>query len=159
MIVRILVATACGAKKNPRPMPAYKLYKSTRIKAVYNRRSGCDMSILSAEYGLVGAHEVIGPYERVMDEQRARELIPSVAEKLKSCDCVIFFKGGARKAYLSCIEAACQKAGKALVSLGFANMGGINDLPEVIKLVRQRRLEEIQKINHATIYKFLNKMR
>ena len=50
-----------------------------------------------------------------------------VAKKLENYDCIIFFKGGARKAYLHCIKNAAQKAGKPLVTLGYANMGGIND--------------------------------
>ena len=152
--MNILIMTACGAKKDPRPMPAYKLYKSTRIKAVFNRRSGCDMAILSAEYGLVRAQKVIEPYKRVMDEQRAKELVPSVAQNLKEYNCTIFFKGGARKAYTSCIKAACENAGRTLVTLGYANMGGINDLPKVIEFVRQNRWVEIQKIGHAEIYNY-----
>ena len=151
--MKILIVTACGAKKNPSPMPAYKLYKSARIKAVYNRRSGCDMGILSAEYGLVRTHDVIGPYERLMDEKRAEELAPFVAEKLKEYDCIIFFKGGARKAYLSCIKAACEKIGRTLVALGYANMGGINNLPKVTELVKQARWKDILKIENVEIYR------
>ena len=144
--------TACGAKKNSEPKLAYKLYKSARIKAVYNRRSGCDMGILSAEYGLVRAHEVIEPYERLMDEKRAEELASSVSENLQSYDCIIFFKGGARKSYFSCINAACDKARKTLVTLGFANMGGINDLPKVIELAKQGKWTDIIKIENVNVY-------
>lgn len=136
--MKILVLTACGGKKKNRSMPAYKLYRSSRIKAVYNRRCGHDMGILSAQYGLVNAQEIIEPYARVMDEKRALELIPSVAEKVKDYDCVVFFKGGARKSYITCIRGACDKAKKALRLLGFANMGGINDLPQVIKICKSR---------------------
>ena len=157
--MKVLIVTACGAKKNPGPMPAYRLYKSSRIKAVYNRRCGSDMCILSAEYGLVNAHKTIKPYERVMDEQRAEELVPSVTKKLKNYDCVIFFKGGAREAYLSCIKAACRRAGKTLVTLGYANMGGINDLPQVIEFAEREEWEEIHKIGHADTHKFSSKFR
>ena len=152
--MKILIVTACGAKKNPRPLPAYKLYKSARIKAVYNRRSGCDMGILSAEYGLVRAHDVIEPYERLMDEERAEELAPFVAEKLKEYDCIIFFKGGARKAYLSCIKAACKKAGRTLVALGYANMGGINDLPKATYLAKREKFGDLSKIEHLDVWDF-----
>ena len=103
---------ACGAKKREKPMEAYRLYRSSRIKAVYNRRGDCDMFILSSEYGLIGAHQIIAPYERIMDEARTIELLPSVVEKLQSYDNVIYFKGGARKAYLYCVEEACRRAGK-----------------------------------------------
>lgn len=150
--MKVLLVTACGDKKNSGPMPAYKLYKSSRIKAVYNRRCGSKMCILSAEYGLVDAHKTIKPYERVMDEQRSKELQPSIAKKLQSYDCIIFFKGGARKAYLSCIRAVCEKTGKILVTLGFANMGGIKDLPLIIELLHKKKLDEISKIEHVNIH-------
>lgn len=152
--MKVLIVTACGSKKNSRPMFAYKLYKSSRIKAVYNRRCGSDMCILSAEYGLVEIHKTVRPYERMMDEQRARELVPSVTKKIQSYDCVVFFKGGVRKAYLSCIKAACEKMGKILVTLGFANMGGIKDLPLIIELLHEGKLHEILKIKHASISLF-----
>lgn len=150
--MKVLIVTACGAKKNDKPMPAYKLYKSSRIKAVYNRRCDSDMCILSAEYGLVAAHEIIKPYDRIMDEKRVRELVPLVTPKIQDYDCVVFFKGGARKTYLSCIKASCKRAGKPLVTLGYANMGGINDLPKVVKLVKKGKLKEILKVKNTKIY-------
>jgi hypothetical protein len=150
--MKVLIVTACGTEKNPRPMPAIKLYKSSRVKAVYNRRGSSDMCILSAEYGLVDANDIIKPYERVMDEQRAKELTSSVAEKLQDYDYVIFFKGGARKAYLTCIENACEQAGKSLVILGFANIGGVNDLPVIIELLKRRRLTELSSIKHVKVF-------
>jgi len=152
--VQILVVTACGAKKNSQPMMAHQLYKSSRITAVYNRRSGCDMAILSAEYGLIGAEEVIAPYERVMDEKRAQELVPSVAERIELYDFVVFFKGGARKAYLLCLKNSCRRVRKTLVTLGYANMGGINDLPEAINLVKTGKFGILSKMDYVDIYDF-----
>lgn len=149
---RIALITACGAKKRSQPMKAYKLYRSPRIKAIHNRRANTDMYILSAEYGLVGAHEEIEPYDRVMDEQRAQELVPFVAKKLKIYNYVIFFKGGARKAYLNCIRAACNKARKTLVTVGFANMGGINELPVIIDLLNNNQLKKIRNMQDKKIY-------
>ena len=64
----IAIVTACGNKKESVPLPAYKLYKSSRIKAVYNRRQNHDMFILSAEHGLIPAEKVIAPYNRLMAE-------------------------------------------------------------------------------------------
>jgi len=71
---KILMVTTCGARKHSEPKPAWKLYKSSRIRAVYNRRMGHDMCILSTKYGLVEADAVIEPYEAVMTEQIAKEL-------------------------------------------------------------------------------------
>jgi len=152
--LRILVVTACGISKKDQTLPAYELYKSARIKAVYNRCNGCDMAILSGKYGLVDAFEFIRPYEQLIDEQRAQELVPYVAEKLRNYDCVIFFKGGARKPYISCISNACEKTATTLVVLGYANMGGINDLPDVIQLAFQQSWKQIGKIGHAEICQF-----
>lgn len=151
---RIALITACGAKKNPQPMEAYKLYRSSRIKAVYNRRGSSDMYVLSAEYGLVGAHEKIEPYERVIDEKRAQEMVPTVTQKLKIYDYVIFFKGGARKAYFYCIRESCKRLGKTLVTLGYAFMGGINDLPKIISMLMRGDWEKIRKIDHVDIFNF-----
>ena len=149
---RIALITACGEKKRTNPMEAFQLYRSSRIKAVYNRRGDCDMFILSAEYGLIEANQIIAPYERILDEARAVELIPSVAKKVQDFDNVIFFKGGARKVYLLCVEEACRRAGKKLVTLGYANMGGINDLPNIIAFVDQSNWEKIQEVDHAKVY-------
>ena len=151
---KIALITACGAKKKSSPMEAYRLYFSSRIKAVYNRRSFCDMYILSAQYGLVEAHQVIKPYNRVMDEKRALELVPSVVEIIQNYGIVIFFKGGARKAYLSCVKEASKSASIILITFGYANMGGINDLSKIIASVDQGNLEKIREIKHANVYFF-----
>jgi hypothetical protein len=155
--MKTMIVTACGERKNPMPMLAYKLYKSSRIKAVYNRGGSLDMYILSAEYGLVSAYEVIGPYERLMDEQRAEELVPSVAKRIQDYDCVIFFKGGARKAYLSCIKAACDKARKTLVTFGYAHIGGINELPKILGLLREGGLNGLTGIEHLEVFLYRSK--
>jgi hypothetical protein len=150
--MKTAIVTACGAKKNPVPMSAYRLYKSSRIKALYSRCGSSDMYILSAKYGLVNAHEVIDPYERFMDEQRAKELVPSVAKRLREYDYVIFFKGGARKAYFSCIRAACNKAGRVLVAFGYAHMGGINDLPKILKSLHEKEPAALSDIEHLKVF-------
>lgn len=150
--MKVLIVTSCGSKKNSSPMSAYELYKSPRIRAVYNRRCNSDMCLLSAEYGLVDVYEVIQPYDRIMDSQRAEELVPHVAEKLKNYEYIVFFRGGARKEYFFCIKDACRSAAKTLVVLGYANMGGISALPEIVRLVSKRKWEQIRKIEHVEIY-------
>lgn len=133
MSLKILIVTGCGVSKHSEPMEAYKLYKSSRIKAVYNRKQGCDMCILSAKYGLVDAEKVIGPYEKVMDEKRASELMPSILEKISKYDYVILFKGGTKQIYQKCIENACKIAEKPLIQFGYAHMGEINKLTSIIE--------------------------
>ena len=129
----IAIVTACGNKKESVPLPAYKLYKSSRIKAVYNRRQNHDMFILSAEHGLIPAEKVIAPYNRLMDERRCDELIPSVAKSLKKYDAVVYFKGGSGKPYRRCMIEACGVAGVKLDAFGDKIMQGIGDLPGKIR--------------------------
>ena len=89
---KILVGTACGNKKRPGIHKAIDLYKSARIKAVYNRREGCDMAILSAKYGLVDSESFIKDYNEVMNLERANVLLPGVIEYLKKYDVIVYFK-------------------------------------------------------------------
>ena len=151
---RIALITACGEKKNLKPMEAYKLYRSSRIRAVYNRRRGNDMYLLSAKNGLVGAHEIMEPYDRLMNDERAHELVPYVEKRIAPYDYVVYFKGGAREVYLNCIKEACKRLGKILVTLGYAFMGGINDLPKIISMIRRGEWEKIQEIEHAEVLFF-----
>lgn len=132
----ILVITSCGAKKNSEPMVAYKLYKSSRIRAVYNRRCGCHMAILSAKCGLIDSHQVIKPYDLKMNKARSKALIPSISKKLSSYDKVVFFAGGSNKHYYECLKNACKLLGIELFSVGYANMGDINKLPQLIRSLK-----------------------
>ena len=152
--IKIALITACGEKKNLLPMEAYKLYRSSRIRAIYNRRHGSDMYILSAKYGLVGTHEIIEPYDQLMDNQRANDLVPYVEKRIEPYDYVVFFKGGAREIYLSCVIEACKRLGKILVALGYAFMGGINDLPKIISMIRRGEWDNIQEIEHVDVLFF-----
>jgi len=143
--MRVLVVTACGGRQEVSPHPAYQLYKSARIKAVYKRKGECDMCILSGKYGLLEINRVIRPYNDVMTPERAQQLLPQVIKKVKNYDVIVYFKAGARAAYFDCLKTACRSAGKVLVATGFAHMGGINDLLKIIKLAKEGKLEEIQK--------------
>lgn len=151
---RILIVTACGGKKQNEAMPAWKLYKSPRIRAVYNRTMGHDMCVLSSKYGLIKADKVIRPYEAIMDEERAKKFVKQATKMINRYDYVVYFKGGARKEYLDCIKEACQNAGKTLIVLGYANMGGINDIPRVLQQVEKGDLNNIWRTKHVEIIKF-----
>ena len=134
--MKVCVITACGNKKESVPLPAWKIYKSPRIKAVYKRKHDCDMYILSAEHGLLPAEKIIKPYNRLMDETRAKELLPNIESVVKNYDGVIYFKAGARKLYEECLKNACEKNNVKLISFGFGIMGGINELEDKINLVK-----------------------
>ena len=73
--MKVSVVTACGNKKETIPLPAWQLYKSPRIKAVYNRKGDNDMFILSAEHGLIPAEKVPSPYNRLMAERRCNDVV------------------------------------------------------------------------------------
>ncbi|MGY5148902.1 MAG: DUF6884 domain-containing protein [Candidatus Nitrosopumilus sp. bin_68KS] len=131
--MKVSVVTACGNKKEELSLPAWKLYKSPRIKAVYNRKGKNDMFILSAEHGLIPAEKITAPYNRLMDETRCQELIPKIKETIKNYDAIVFFKAGSRKLYERCIAKACEESGVRLISFGYGFMAGINDLPKKLE--------------------------
>jgi predicted site-specific integrase-resolvase len=136
--VKIVLVTACGAKKLEKPAPAGELYKSSRIRYLRKKSRQLEIPfyILSAKYGLVNSETVIEPYEKKMTAQRCEELLDQIVSVLKNFDVVIYYRGGAGKVYAECIEKACQTAGVKLVSFGYANTGDINKLEEVLKNVR-----------------------
>lgn len=70
--MKVLLATACGAKKNKGRMAAIDLYKSSRIKAVYNRRGGADFAVLSAKYGLIYHDKILKDYEQILDSKTSK---------------------------------------------------------------------------------------
>jgi hypothetical protein len=97
--MRVMLATACGAKKEDTLQPAGKLYKSARVRHLYRRSKelGIPFYVLSAKYGLVDGDQLIGPYDAVLTPKQARELLPQVISVVKNYDVVIYYKGGARK--------------------------------------------------------------
>src|SRR5262245_13390129 len=73
---RVALVTACGAKKRAGTWPLHLLYQSTRIKAIYGRKGGFSLFILSAQYGLVDCEQERPSYDRLMNMQRAEDLRP-----------------------------------------------------------------------------------
>ncbi len=133
----ILVITACGKAKENKPLPAGLLYKSGRIRYLYKKSKELNYSfyILSAEYGLINADTIIEPYERKMDEMKCKELkgrIKEILKKLKP-SLVVFYKGGSPKIYIECIETVCKELGIEFKTFGFANMGEINKIEQIIR--------------------------
>ena len=129
--------TACGRSKEDRPMPTWRLYRSSRIRYLKKVADsvGVDYAILSAEYGLVPSKQVIEPYDRVMDDDRCAELFPEIVEALRrmGVDTVVFYRGGARKEYYECIKRAAESAGVRLISVGYAQMGDIGKVKGVLE--------------------------
>ncbi len=136
---KICVITACGNKKEIIPLPAWKIYKSPRIKAVHKRTSNEDMYILSAEHGLLPAEKIIDPYNRLLDKERVEKLLPKIESVIKKYDKIIYFKAGARKLYEECLDIACKKMGVEMISFGFGFMGGINELESRINEAKARK--------------------
>ena len=133
--MKVILVTACGAKKIEKPAPAGDLYKSTRIRYLRkkSKQLGIPFYILSAKYGLINSETVIEPYERKMNPERCQELLKQIVSILRNFDVVIYYRGGAGKVYAECIEKACKQASVGLVSFGYANMGDIKKLEEVLK--------------------------
>lgn len=151
---RIAVVTACSNKKESVPSPAWKLYKSSRIKHLYRNSSNYDFYILSAKYGLIKADEIIEPYNEIMSETKAEKLALEVAKKLASFDYVIYYKCGANQNYLECIRKACGMLKKTLIICGFNMIGGINDVKIIVEYLLNSEMEKIKQIDHVSLYNF-----
>lgn len=135
--MRVLLVTACGRSKEREPAPAWRLYRSSRIRYLKKvaDRVGVGYAILSAGYGLVESGEILEPYDHLMDDGRCEELLPSIVEKLRKLapEVVVFYRGGAGKPYLRCIRRACTTLGIPLVEVGYANMGDIRKVEGILK--------------------------
>ena len=132
---KIVIVTACGSKKENSPHPAWRLYTSSRIRYLYKKSKelGYPFYILSAKYGLVHSEDILEPYDEILTEERAKDLVPQVAEVLRNFEIVVYYRGGARTMYLYLIKEASKIAGTRLVSFGYANMGDINKLEAIIQ--------------------------
>jgi len=87
----LLIISCSGSKdKTPGLLPAVMRYKGplypTPHKAMREDRfpKSLDILIVSAKYGLLTSEERIRDYDQKIDEKRARELGPSVQEKLEA---------------------------------------------------------------------------
>ena len=132
MSLKILVATACGEKKRAGKHRAVDLYESSRIRAVYNRRSGCDMAILSSKYGLVDSQTIIKGYEEILTPERVKLLLPKVVAYIKKYDAIVYFKAGAPFVYFELIKKASEIANIPIVYLGYGYMAEVNKIPRII---------------------------
>ena len=144
--MKVLLATACGAKKNKGRMPAIDLYKSSRIKAVKNRRNGADFAVLSAKYGLIYPDRVIRDYEKILDPKGVKKLTPQVTEFIKTYDLTVFFKGGSREEYRNLIKNASEILNKPLIMIGNRNQEDIGKLEELLLRCTKGNLDKIDLI-------------
>ncbi len=139
--MKVLLATACGAKKNKGKMPAIDLYKSSRIKAVYKRRDGADFAVLSAKYGLIYPDKIIKDYEQILDFKGVKKLMPQVTEFINKYELIVFFKGGSREEYRELIKHASEATNKPLVLIGTRNQEDIGKLEELLARCTKGDLE------------------
>lgn len=132
---KIILITACGKNKNDIQGPAWKVYKSSRIKFLYRKSKELkyDFYILSSKYGLINAESFIEPYDEILTFEKAKILLPEIINTLKNYDMVIYYSGGARKIYRELIEIAVKQTNKQFISFGYANMGDISKVDEIIK--------------------------
>ncbi|KYC45987.1 MAG: hypothetical protein APG12_00448 [Candidatus Methanofastidiosum methylothiophilum] len=130
--MKVLLATACGAKKNKGKMPAIDLYKSSRIKAVYNRKNGADFAVLSAKYGLMPPEKIIKDYEQILDSKGIKKLMPQVIEFIRKYEIIVFFKGGSREEYRELIKTASETINKPLILIGNRNQEDIGKLEDLL---------------------------
>lgn len=137
MSLKILVATACGEKKKSGKHRAVDIYLSSRIRAVYNRRSGCDMAIVSSKFGLVDSQAIIEDYEEILTAERIKILLPQVIDYVKKYDVVLYFKAGASSIYFELIKKASEIANRPIVYLGYGYMAEVNKIPGFISEINE----------------------
>jgi len=92
---------SCCAPKLERPAPAIELYQNRVFNLIRNTPDldqRFQVFILSALYGLVPAHQMLEPYDQMMDDDRVRELTDcSVAPLwLRESPGRVFVYGGER---------------------------------------------------------------
>ena len=133
-------------KKNKGKMPAIDLYKSSRIKAVNNRRDGADFAVLSAKYGLLYPDKIIKDYEQVLDSKGVKKLLPQVKEFINKYELIVFFKGGSREEYRELIKQASEAMNKPLILIGNRNQEDIGKLEELLVRCTKGDLEKIGQI-------------
>jgi hypothetical protein len=138
-----MVVTPCAKNKNLGTHKALDLYKSTRIKAVYNKikNTGALFAVLSSKYGLVFENEEVEAYELKMNSETMKRLIPKVSSQLKNLnvDELIFFPNwGLNNPYIRCIVEACKSSKTKLTLCGYNVLGGINELPNILSIVRSK---------------------
>jgi hypothetical protein len=124
---RVALVTACGAKKRAGTWPLHLLYQSPRIKAIYGRKGGFPLFILSAQYGLVDCEQERPSYDRLMNMQRAEELAPGVAEVMGRYDWLVFFNPQTPSEYSFCIERASDISGVPVAFIGWWPLGGLQE--------------------------------
>jgi len=136
----LILVTACGKSKESKILPAWKLYKSSRIRYLKKvaDQKGIPFYILSAKYGLIYSEEIIEPYELLLTEAREQEVIGQVIEVLKSLKknglkLALYYKGGARKEYYELFKKACSIVGVDMITYGSGYMRDINKTKMLIE--------------------------
>ncbi|MCC7573699.1 MAG: hypothetical protein KO464_10025 [Candidatus Methanofastidiosum sp.] len=153
--MKVLLATACGAKKNKGRMPAINLYKSSRIKAVYNRKNGADYAILSAKYGLLYPDTIVKDYEQILDSKGMKKLLPKVIDFISKYEIIVFFKGGSREEYRELMIQAADAEHKPLILIGNRNQEDIGKIEELLVRCERNDLKNIEQIAPSTeMYNF-----
>lgn len=136
----LVLITACGRSKEKKPQPAWRLYKSPRIRYLKKVADEMDIPfyILSAKYGLIPAEESIEPYDVILTEKIYEELFQKVLRQLKELknegvSLVLYYRGGARKEYYELLLHACSKLKLNFIYYGSKNMKDINLSRELIR--------------------------
>lgn len=109
-----LLILSCGARKRPdvSPLPAIERYDGPRYRTMRNLFAAGiprpEILILSAEFGLIDGKVLIPDYDRVLDANRGRALIPQIAPVLADAatrHAEAFVVAGAE--YVRALRAAC----------------------------------------------------
>ena len=143
--MELILATACGAKKESSRLPAWRLYRSSRIRHLkkVTEAYGVPIYILSAKHGLINSDTVIDPYDEVLTEEKFEALKPVVLSQLrelkrKGLRRILFYRGGARKLYLDLLMASALKLSLNVIYYGSGNMRDIGLTPYLLERLVSR---------------------
>ncbi len=116
-----IFCTYCSRNKSdePKPIPAIQRYQSSRIGRVYAAASQVDLGffILSGEFGLLPAQQLIPWYDHLLLPEEVRELANRIAQQIrdyKISDIIYFTRSSTQdpnvQPYRDAITAACKQA-------------------------------------------------
>jgi len=138
----ILLTGCSGKKQEGATCEAQDLYKSTRIsfcKRIAGEKN-VPLFILSAKYGLISGDRQISDYDKIMTEERAKELIDEVTQQLRlsNIKSIVFFCAGVNKHYRELMSMACSTMGVDLTLIGSGCMAGAKELPMLIDEMKDK---------------------
>jgi hypothetical protein len=115
----LIYCTYCSAEKHPskKPIAAIDLYKSTRIREVYQMASKANLPffVFSGKHGLIASHQPVAWYDHLLQKEASSAHAEFLAKQIQSFNisAIHFFSNFPENdpnlhTYIDCITAACK---------------------------------------------------